>query len=144
MADEDSKPWWAIDKAAWRERFALFYKLSSIADGRDKPLKRWSDADVEEFIHSDPVYGPQLKLVRQAAKISAVGAVVGGLSTSALVWRFGKSPHGTFLSLLAGTAVGWCLGQEGATVAYGLHRFDCMDTNLKFLEWWKERTEGSQ
>jgi hypothetical protein len=54
------KPWWAIDKAAWKERLSGFYRLASIADGRDKPLPRWSDSDVEDFINSDPVYGPQV------------------------------------------------------------------------------------
>jgi hypothetical protein len=56
-----TKPWWAIDKAAWKERLAGFYRLASIADGRDKPLPRWSDSDVEDFMSSDPVYGPQVK-----------------------------------------------------------------------------------
>ena len=57
---EESKPWWAIDKAAWKERLSGFYRLASIADGRDAPLRRWSDADVEEFMNTDPVYGPQV------------------------------------------------------------------------------------
>jgi hypothetical protein len=57
------KPWWAIDKAAWREKFAVVYKLKSISEGRDQPLPPWSEKDVEEFQNSDPVYGPQLKLV---------------------------------------------------------------------------------
>eukprot|EP00250_Pteridium_aquilinum_P011302 c19977_g1_i1 orf=106-549(+) len=147
MGEEEGlkkKPWWAIDKEAWKERFHIFYRLTSITDGRDKPLQRWSDADVDEFIHSDPVYGPQLKLVRQAAKISAAGAALGGLSTTAMVWRYSKAPHGLLLSLVAGSAFGWVLGQEGATVAFGLHKFDCVDTNLKFLDWWKQKTEGSQ
>ena len=56
----ESKPWWAIDKAAWKERLSGFYRLASIADGRDAPLRRWSDADVEEFVNTDPVYGPQV------------------------------------------------------------------------------------
>jgi hypothetical protein len=28
--------------------------------GRAEPLPKWSDADVDEFIASDPVYGPQV------------------------------------------------------------------------------------
>ena len=59
----ESKPWWAIDKAAWKERLSGFYRLASIADGRDAPLRRWSDADVEEFMNTDPVYGPQVFLL---------------------------------------------------------------------------------
>ena len=59
----ESKPWWAIDKAAWKERLSGFYRLASIADGRDAPLRRWSDADVEEFVNTDPVYGPQVILL---------------------------------------------------------------------------------
>lgn len=67
MGDDGYKPWWAIDKAAWREALAPFYKFASIADRRDTPLPPWSEADVQEFINSDPVYGPQLKLVRSSA-----------------------------------------------------------------------------
>lgn len=63
MGDDGYKPWWAIDKAAWREKFSIFYKLTSISENRDTPLPPWSEADVQEFINSDPVYGPQLKLV---------------------------------------------------------------------------------
>jgi len=63
MGDDGYKPWWAIDKAAWREVFTPFYKFASISERRDAPLPPWSDADVQEFIKSDPVYGPQLKLV---------------------------------------------------------------------------------
>jgi hypothetical protein len=65
MGDDGQKPtgyqpWWAIDKAAWRERFAVFYKLRGISDDRTKPLPPWTSQDVEEFVRSDPVYGPQV------------------------------------------------------------------------------------
>ncbi|KAI5078465.1 hypothetical protein GOP47_0006136 [Adiantum capillus-veneris] len=145
MGEEEGpkkKPWWAIDKEAWRQHFHLIFDMASVAKGRDKPLKPWSDADVEEFIHSDPVYGPQLKLVREAAKISAGGAVVGGLTTTAVVARYSRAPHGLLLSLVAGAIVGWSVAEEGARLAYGLHKIDCMDTNLRFLDWWKHKTEG--
>ncbi|KAH7366439.1 hypothetical protein KP509_18G078100 [Ceratopteris richardii] len=144
MGEEQAtkKPWWAYDKQAWRERFDAIYKLGSFTQGRDKPLKRWSDADVEEFIRTDPVYGPQLKVMRRSAKFCAAGAVVGGLSTTALVSRYAKVPHGLLLSLVAGTMVGWCLAEEAASITYGLHKIDCMEANLKFFDWWKEKTEG--
>jgi hypothetical protein len=63
MAEDGYKPWWAIDKAAWREALSPFYKFASITERRDTPLPPWSEVDVQEFIHSDPIYGPQLKLV---------------------------------------------------------------------------------
>jgi hypothetical protein len=59
----DGKPWWAIDTAAWREAFAPFHKLASISERRSTPLPPWSEADVQEFIRSDPVHGPRLSLV---------------------------------------------------------------------------------
>ncbi|MCO5562210.1 hypothetical protein L7F22_015836 [Adiantum nelumboides] len=83
-----------------------------------------------------------LKLVRQGAKLSAAGAAVGGLTTTAVVARYSRAPHGLLLSLAAGAMVGWCVAEEGARVALGLHKFDCMDTNLRFLDWWKHKTEG--
>jgi hypothetical protein len=63
MGNDGYKPWWAIDKEAWREKFAVFYKLTSITEGHDQPLPPWSEKDIEEFQNSDPVYGTQLKLV---------------------------------------------------------------------------------
>eukprot|EP00249_Psilotum_nudum_P020518 c27739_g3_i1 orf=159-605(-) len=146
MVERDSgdyTPWWAIDRAAWREKFSMVFKFASISKDRDKPLKPWTQADIDAFINSDPVYGPQLRLVKQGAKVATTGAVIGGLLTAGISVRYSKSPHGAVLSLLAGSAVGWAVGEEVANLAYGLYKFDRMDTNLKFLEWWKEKTEGS-
>ena len=46
-------------KEHWRKNFAFldYYKKTL---GRAEPLPKWTDADVEEFIASDPVYGPQV------------------------------------------------------------------------------------
>ncbi|CAM6100020.1 unnamed protein product [Calypogeia fissa] len=136
------QPWWAIDKAAWRERFAIYYKLRSISDNRTAPLKPWTPEDVNEFIKSDPVHGPRLQLTRQGAQIAAGGAVVGGLTTAGIVIRHSKSSLGAFLGFLGGSVVGWTLAEEGANLGLGLYKFDCLDTNLKFLDWWKKKTEG--
>lgn len=50
-------------KDHWKNNFAFldYYKKTF---GRRKPLPKWTDADVEEFIASDPVYGPQVSLDR--------------------------------------------------------------------------------
>lgn len=46
-------------KEHWKSNFSFldYYKKSL---GRKEPLPKWTDADVEEFIASDPVYGPQV------------------------------------------------------------------------------------
>lgn len=46
-------------KQHWARNFA-FLDYFKKAYGRDKPLPKWSDADVDEFVASDPVYGPQV------------------------------------------------------------------------------------
>jgi hypothetical protein len=45
-------------KQHWASNFAFLDYFKKVY-GRDKPLPKWSDADVDEFIASDPVYGPQ-------------------------------------------------------------------------------------
>lgn len=48
-------------KEHWKSNFAFldYYKKTL---GRKEPLPKWTDADVEEFIASDPIYGPQVLL----------------------------------------------------------------------------------
>nr|PNR61824.1 hypothetical protein PHYPA_000248 [Physcomitrium patens] len=141
MAEDRYKPWWAIDKAAWREAFEPFFKFKSISDHRDTPLPPWSEADVQEFIDSDPVYGPRLKQVRQGATIANYGALVGGLATAGVAFRYSKNIPGALGAFLGGTAMSWAVAEEGANFALGLYKFNCMDVNLKFLDWW-ERKQG--
>ncbi|KAL2633409.1 hypothetical protein R1flu_004888 [Riccia fluitans] len=145
MGAEDNKgyqPWWAIDKAAWRERFSPFYRLVGITENRTAPLKPWTDRDVEEFIKSEPVHGPRLKLVRQGAQVAAVGALAGGLTSAGVAIRYSKNYVGAVLAFVGGSAVGWAVAEEGANYALGLYKFDCLETNLKFLDWWQAKTEG--
>ncbi|CAK9193780.1 unnamed protein product [Sphagnum troendelagicum] len=139
MGNDGYKPWWAIDKEAWREKFAVFYKLTSITEGHDQPLPPWSEKDIEEFQNSDPVYGTQLKLVRQGATIANVGALAGGLVTAAIAWKYSHSAVGAVGAFAGGAVVGWALAEEGASLGLGLYKFDCMDTNLKFLSWWEKK-----
>lgn len=129
-------PWWNQDEAAWRERFKIVYDITSVAKGRDKPLPRWTEKDVQEFVASDPVYGPQLQLVRQGAKIAIAGSALGGLATALVTLRYSKSGFGAVLAATAGGVVGWTLGEEVATYSLGLYKFRCIDSNLKFLDWW--------
>ncbi|KAJ7551412.1 hypothetical protein O6H91_06G014300 [Diphasiastrum complanatum] len=137
------KPWWAVDKEAWRERFAIVYKLGSISQNRDKPLPPWTEKDVQEFINTDPEYGHQLKLIRQAAKAAALGGVLGGFTSAAICYRYSRSSHGAILGFVAGAAVGWALTEEGANLALGLYKYNSnMDANLKFLQWWQKKSEG--
>lgn len=49
-------------KAHWAKNFAFLDYFKKVY-GRDKPLPKWTDADVDEFIASDPVYGPQVTLL---------------------------------------------------------------------------------
>lgn len=48
-------------KEHWKSNFSFldYYKKTL---GRKEPLPKWTDADVEEFIASDPIYGPQVSI----------------------------------------------------------------------------------
>lgn len=138
---EEDSSFWGVRKQFWKERFSYLNKHKQILL-RDKPLPKWSDADVEEFIQSDPVYGPQLKLTRQAAKIAATGSLIGAVSTAGVSWKYSRHGIGAILSFGAGAAFGWVFGKEIANHTLRLYKFDCMDAQLKFFEWWEKKTEG--
>ena len=132
---------WQGWKEFWGERFSIIDNYSRFVK-RDPPLPSWSSSDVEEFIASDPVYGPTLKTAREAAKYAAVGSVVGAVSTAGFAWKYSRSPHGAVLSLGAGAVFGWTFGQEIASHWFQLYRLDPMAAQVKFLDWWASKNEG--
>lgn len=140
-SSEQESSFWGVRKEFWKERFSYLNKYKQIL-GRDKPLPKWNDADVEEFIQSDPVYGPQLKLTRQAAKIAATGSLIGAVSTAGVSWKYSRHGIGAILSFGAGAAFGWVFGKEIANHTLRLYKFDSMDAQLKFFEWWEKKSEG--
>ncbi|XP_071694004.1 succinate dehydrogenase subunit 6, mitochondrial [Rutidosis leptorrhynchoides] len=109
---------------------------------RDTPLPSWSDADVQEFIASDPVHGPVLKTTRNAVKFLALGGVVGAVSTASFAWKYSKSPHGAALALGAGAVFGMSFGQEIANHSLQLYKLDTMAAQAKYMEWWQKKSEG--
>ncbi|KAF5179546.1 Succinate dehydrogenase subunit 6 protein, partial [Thalictrum thalictroides] len=109
---------------------------------KEKSIPSWSESDVEAFIASDPVHGPTLKAAREAAKIAAMGSAIGAISSAGFAWKYSKSPHGALLSLGAGAVFGWTFGQEAASHWLQLYRLDTMTAQVKFLDWWVNKTEG--
>lgn len=77
--------------------------------------------------------------VRQGATVAAVGALTGGVATAALSYRYSKSGVGMVAALVGGTVFSWAIAEEGANLGLGLYKFNCMDTNLKFLDWWQQK-----
>jgi len=77
--------------------------------------------------------------VRQGATIANVGAVVGGLATAGIAFRYSKNLPGAFGAFLGGAAMSWAVAEEGANFGLGLYKFNCMDANLKFLDWWERQ-----
>ncbi|XP_059664847.1 succinate dehydrogenase subunit 6, mitochondrial [Cornus florida] len=129
---------WEGYKEFWKERFSIVDNYSKFVK-RDKPLPSWSDADVEQFIASDPVHGPTLKTAREAAKYAAVGGVIGAVSTAGVAWKYSRSLHGAALSFGAGAVFGFTFGQEFASHWLQLYRLDTMSAQVKFLEWWENK-----
>lgn len=77
--------------------------------------------------------------VRQGATIANIGALAGGLVTGAIAWKYSRSAVAAVGAFASGAVVGWALAEEGASLGLGLYKFDCMDTNLKFLSWWEKK-----
>ncbi|XAR60219.1 Succinate dehydrogenase (ubiquinone) [Bertholletia excelsa] len=130
---------WEGYKEFWSERFSFLDNYARFVN-RETPLPEWSDADIEEFIASDPVYGPNLRTTREAIKYAGTGSVIGAVSTAAFAWKYSRSPHGALLSLGAGAVFGWTFGQEFANHWLQLYRIDTMAAQVKFFEWWEKKS----
>ncbi|WMV35689.1 hypothetical protein MTR67_029074 [Solanum verrucosum] len=94
------------------------------------------------FSSDNPTVSASLRTAREAAKISAVGGIIGAVSTAGVTWKYSRSLHGTALSLGAGAVFGWTFGQEVANHWLQLYRLDTMAAQVKFMEWWQNKVEG--
>ncbi|XP_068645786.1 succinate dehydrogenase subunit 6, mitochondrial-like [Aristolochia californica] len=145
MGESDGSPsdgYWENWKAYWRQRFAFLEYHKRIFLIPEKQLPKWSSSDVEEFIASDHIHGPVLKTAREAATIAAYGSGIGAVSTAGLAWKYSKSPHGAVMAFGAGAIFGWTFGQEIASHWLQLYRLDTMSAQMKFLDWWKQKSEA--
>lgn len=77
--------------------------------------------------------------VRQGANIANYGAIAGGLATAGVAYRYSKNAPGALMAFVGGAAMSWAVAEEGANFALGLYKFNCMDANLKFLDWWERK-----
>ncbi|XP_077224641.1 succinate dehydrogenase subunit [Tasmannia lanceolata] len=134
--------YWKNWREYWATRFSILDSYKHIILAREKPLPKWSDSDVEDFINSDPTHGPPLKAARKAAEISATGSAIGAVSTAGLAWKYSKSPHGAALAFGAGAIFGWTFGQEIAGHWLQLYRMDTMAAQLQFFDWWEKKCQG--
>nr|CAD1838837.1 unnamed protein product [Ananas comosus var. bracteatus] len=128
-------------KEHWRKNFAFLDYYKKLY-GREKPLPKWTDADVEEFIASDPVYGPQLKALRESRKFAIAAAVVGAAHLGGVSFKYSKSPHGVVLATGFGALCGAVFGAEVAEHWNQLYKIDKQAANLRFLYWWEDKTLG--
>eukprot|EP00899_Mesostigma_viride_P018954 jgi/Mesvir1/2705/Mv05102-RA.1 len=143
MGDEGwlSKTWsslWNIDKDGLKKSLPVYKEMSAIRDFKDVP--RWTSADVDEFVKSDPVYGPRVEALETGGLICLAGGLLSGLGLAAVSLRYSRSLHGSALALVAGTAGGYLVSDEVAKYALGLYKFDRLETHVKFLEWWKAKS----
>ncbi|CAL9057851.1 unnamed protein product [Musa banksii] len=134
-------------KEHWRSNFSFldYYKKTL---GRKEPLPKWTDADVEEFIASDPVYGPQVLLPSRSPFFFDLFS---GRISIDLMSRLWGIPS---ISLIRSTTVGFvlatafgalCGGIFGLEVAehWGqLYKIDKQAANLRFLYWWEDKISG--
>ncbi|GBG82722.1 hypothetical protein CBR_g36250 [Chara braunii] len=134
------KPWWAIDKQAWREAFSIYYKIKSVEQDAE-PLPAWTSADVAEFAKEDPVHGAQVQALQKAGTAAAVAAAVGGAGSLAFILRQARNVPAAAVGLVGGAAVSWALAEEVANYSLGLFKFEGMNANLKFLEWRRRKAQ---
>ncbi|KAH0461853.1 hypothetical protein IEQ34_009428 [Dendrobium chrysotoxum] len=127
-------------KEHWRKNFAFldYYKKTL---GWEKPPPKWIDADVEEFISSDRVYGPQLKALRESRKYAIAGAFLGAVHLGGISFKYSKSPHGVILATGFGALCGGVFGAEVAEHVKQLYKVDKQGANLRFLYWWEDKTK---
>ncbi|KAK1326048.1 hypothetical protein QJS10_CPA01g00800 [Acorus calamus] len=125
-------------KQFWKARFSFLDYHKKIL-GREEPLPRWTSDDVEEFIASDPVYGPQLRTVRQATKIANVGALIGAVTTAGVSYKYSKVPHGAVLAFGAGALFGFTFGGEIANHWLQIYRLEREEATLRFFYWWEDK-----
>lgn len=130
-------------KQHWASNFAFLDYFKKVY-GRDQPLPKWSDADVDEFIASDPVYGPQLKALRESRKFALGGALVGAAHLGGVAIKYSKSPHGVVLATGFGALTGAVLGSEVAEHWYQLYKMDKQGANLRFIYWWEDKVSGQK
>jgi hypothetical protein len=128
-------------KAHWAKNFSFLDYFKKVY-GRDKPLPKWTDADVDEFIASDPVYGPQLKAMRESRKFALGGALVGGAHLGGIALKYSKAPHGVVLATGFGAICGAVVGSEVAEHWYQLYKTDKQGANLRFIYWWEDKVAG--
>ncbi|KAM7524684.1 hypothetical protein LguiA_014586 [Lonicera macranthoides] len=131
---------WKEYKEFWSNRFSILDNYSKFIKSNE-PLPSWSDSDIDAFIASDPVHGHTLKTAREAVKYGAVGSVIGAVSTAGLAWKYSRSLHGAALSFGAGAVFGWTFGHEIANHSLQLYRLDTMAAQVKFLDWWRSKTQ---
>ncbi|XP_072991280.1 succinate dehydrogenase subunit 6, mitochondrial [Typha latifolia] len=130
-------------KEHWKKNFS-FLDYFKKTYGREKSLPKWTEADVEEFIASDPVYGPQLKALRESRKYAMVGAALGAAHLGGVSLKYSKSPHGVILATGFGALCGAVFGSEVAEHWNQLYKIDKQGANLRFLYWWEDKTLGNQ
>ncbi|AQK78248.1 Succinate dehydrogenase subunit 6 mitochondrial [Zea mays] len=133
-------------KQHWASNFAFLDYFKKVY-GRAEPLPKWSDADVDEFIASDPVYGPQmrfpqLKALRESRKFALAGALVGAAHLGGVALKYSKAPHGVLLATGFGAITGAVLGSEVADHWYQLYEMDKQGANLRFIYWWEDKVSG--
>ncbi|AQK51076.1 Succinate dehydrogenase subunit 6 mitochondrial [Zea mays] len=125
-------------KQHWASNFAFLDYYKKVY-GRAEPLPKWSDADVDEFIASDPVYGPQLKALRESRKFALAGAFAGAAHLGGVALKYSKAPHGVVLATGFGAITGAVLGSEVAEHWYQLYKMDKQGANLRFIYWWEDK-----
>ncbi|XP_078435053.1 succinate dehydrogenase subunit [Wolffia australiana] len=126
-------------KEHWRRNLSVLDYSKKVL-GRDEPLPAWTDADIEEFIASDPVYGPQLRTAMKSKKFATVGALIGAAHLSGIALKYSKSPHGVVLAGAFGAACGLNFGLEAANHWYKLYKINPAEAHLRFFYWWEDKT----
>eukprot|EP00285_Hemiselmis_virescens_P015284 CAMPEP_0173389626 /NCGR_PEP_ID=MMETSP1356-20130122/12790_1 /TAXON_ID=77927 ORGANISM="Hemiselmis virescens, Strain PCC157" /NCGR_SAMPLE_ID=MMETSP1356 /ASSEMBLY_ACC=CAM_ASM_000847 /LENGTH=145 /DNA_ID=CAMNT_0014346839 /DNA_START=30 /DNA_END=467 /DNA_ORIENTATION=+ len=106
-----------------------------------KLLKPWTAADIDRFCKDDPVHGAQVKTLRQAGIITALGGVGSGAFGATWAFRRGGTINGGIISgIICGVssaAIGLGMSQQLTVYTHSLWTFDKMETTKAFRGWWR-------
>eukprot|EP00294_Goniomonas_avonlea_P016984 CAMPEP_0114548494 /NCGR_PEP_ID=MMETSP0114-20121206/5010_1 /TAXON_ID=31324 /ORGANISM="Goniomonas sp, Strain m" /LENGTH=144 /DNA_ID=CAMNT_0001733085 /DNA_START=21 /DNA_END=455 /DNA_ORIENTATION=+ len=114
------------------------YKCIRLARRLHCGENKYTSADVDRFVKADPVHGPRVAKMQNAAMINTGSAVAGAIGSAAYLGKATRSPIGAAWGLLAGVCAGWVASEFVVTWTHGLYKFDRNDTNLAFLDFMKQ------
>mmetsp|Transcript_37145 Transcript_37145/g.91431 ORF Transcript_37145/g.91431 Transcript_37145/m.91431 type:complete len:140 (+) Transcript_37145:121-540(+) len=110
-------------------------------------LKKWTQTDIDRFCKEDPVHGNQVKALRGAGVVTAVGGLAGGAAGGAFTFSRGGTLNGSLITGAIGGIsslfISALMAQQVSVFTHGLYKFDKYETTKAFRDWWRKNGGAS-